>query len=200
MADLLVGRSARPALVVPHLGRRESLNEICSRRSVQVFRKRKAEAPRIVDDAIAQREKGFHGSSGEWVQALPLEREVALRTHGHSADEPPAPLGRNRRRQRQLRQMAPQNTATPVMVGWHGRPDGGVRSKASEIGVSLKLTNQSPYVEKATEPRRDPPNVRCAWLLAAGTSRLCELAGMTFMSPQPAEHAQDALARRCSVC
>ncbi len=44
-----------------------------------------------------------------------------------------------------LRQLAQQNTPTRVIGLKLGRPENGVRSKASELGVSLRPTNQSPY-------------------------------------------------------
>lgn len=45
----------------------------------------------------------------------------------------------------QLRSLARQNTPTRVIGLKLGRTDGAVRSKASQQGVSLKPTNQSPY-------------------------------------------------------
>ncbi|MEH6950561.1 hypothetical protein V4R08_04325 [Nitrobacter sp. NHB1] len=46
---------------------------------------------------------------------------------------------------KQLRQEAKDNTPTRV-IGLHlGRTETAVRAKASENGVSLKPTNQSPY-------------------------------------------------------
>jgi len=45
----------------------------------------------------------------------------------------------------QLRQLAQQNTPTRVIGLKLGRPVGGVAAKASEKGISLKPTNQSPY-------------------------------------------------------
>jgi len=46
---------------------------------------------------------------------------------------------------KQLRQEARQNTPTRV-IGLHlGRSENAIRNKASEVGVSLKPTNQSPY-------------------------------------------------------
>lgn len=50
--------------------------------------------------------------------------------------------------ERQLSQLAHQNTPTRVIGLKLGRPENGVRSKASEIGVSLRPTNQSPYNRK----------------------------------------------------
>lgn len=45
----------------------------------------------------------------------------------------------------QLRREAKGNTPTRV-IGLHmGRAEDAVRSRASDIGVSLKPTNQSPY-------------------------------------------------------
>lgn len=46
---------------------------------------------------------------------------------------------------RLLRQLARQNTPTRVIGLKLGRPEGGVRAKASEERISLKPTNQSPY-------------------------------------------------------
>jgi hypothetical protein len=46
---------------------------------------------------------------------------------------------------KQLRQMAQQNTPTRVAGLKLGRSEGAVRNKASEEGISLKPTNQSPY-------------------------------------------------------
>ncbi len=45
----------------------------------------------------------------------------------------------------QLRQLARQNTPTRVIGLKLGRSEDAVRSKASELNVSLKPTNQSPY-------------------------------------------------------
>lgn len=46
---------------------------------------------------------------------------------------------------KQLRQEAQQNTPTRV-IGLHlGRTEGAVRTRASQEGISLKPTNQSPY-------------------------------------------------------
>jgi len=47
--------------------------------------------------------------------------------------------------QAQLRKLAKQNTPTRVIGFKLGRTEGAVRSKASELGTSLKPTNQSPY-------------------------------------------------------
>ena len=47
-----------------------------------------------------------------------------------------------------LRQLARQNTPTRVIGLKLGRTEGAVRSKASEAGVPLKPTNQSPYNPK----------------------------------------------------
>ncbi len=46
---------------------------------------------------------------------------------------------------RELREMVSQNTPTRVIGLKLGRPVAGVYAKASEEGVSLKPTNQSPY-------------------------------------------------------
>jgi hypothetical protein len=48
----------------------------------------------------------------------------------------------------QLKKLAKQNTPTPVIGLKIGRPVGGVQSKASKLGVSLKPTNQRPYNRK----------------------------------------------------
>lgn len=47
-----------------------------------------------------------------------------------------------------LSKLAKQNTPTRVIGLKLGRPENGVRSKASELGVSLRPTNQSPYNRK----------------------------------------------------
>lgn len=44
-----------------------------------------------------------------------------------------------------LKKMASENTPTRVIGLKLGRTEGSVYSKASEEGVSLKPTNQSPY-------------------------------------------------------
>lgn len=46
---------------------------------------------------------------------------------------------------RQLQQLANQNTPTRVMGLKMGRSEDAVRAKASDEGISLKPTNQSPY-------------------------------------------------------
>jgi hypothetical protein len=48
----------------------------------------------------------------------------------------------------QLRQLAAQNTPTRVIGLKLGRTEDAVRTQASELGVSLKPTNQSPYNRK----------------------------------------------------
>lgn len=45
----------------------------------------------------------------------------------------------------QLRREAAQNTPTRVLGLHLGRTENAVRSRAGELGVSLKPTNQSPY-------------------------------------------------------
>ncbi|KKS99362.1 MAG: hypothetical protein UW07_C0047G0005 [Candidatus Nomurabacteria bacterium GW2011_GWF2_43_8] len=50
--------------------------------------------------------------------------------------------------ERQLSQLARQNTPTRVIGLKLGRPENGVRSKASELDISLRPTNQSPYNRK----------------------------------------------------
>lgn len=49
---------------------------------------------------------------------------------------------------RELRQLARENTPTRVIGLKLGRPEGGVRSKASAENISLKPTNQRPYGSK----------------------------------------------------
>jgi hypothetical protein len=46
---------------------------------------------------------------------------------------------------RQLKQLAKGNTPTRVIGLELGRTEAGVYGKASELGISLKPTNQSPY-------------------------------------------------------
>jgi hypothetical protein len=50
--------------------------------------------------------------------------------------------------ERKLEKLADQNTPTRVIGLDLGRPVGGVRAKASELGISLKPTNQRPYNRK----------------------------------------------------
>ena len=47
--------------------------------------------------------------------------------------------------EKKLQTLAHQNTPTRVIGLKLGRTEAGVRSKAGELGVSLKPTNQSPY-------------------------------------------------------
>lgn len=47
--------------------------------------------------------------------------------------------------EQQLKQLAKENTPTRVMGLKLGRTEDSVQSKAGELGVSLKPTNQSPY-------------------------------------------------------
>lgn len=49
---------------------------------------------------------------------------------------------------KQLKQEAKENTPTRVLGLHLGRTPEAVQAKASEIGVSLKPTNQSPYGTK----------------------------------------------------
>jgi hypothetical protein len=46
---------------------------------------------------------------------------------------------------KQLQKLADQNTPTRVIGLKTGRSEGAVYAKASEEGISLKPTNQSPY-------------------------------------------------------
>jgi hypothetical protein len=52
--------------------------------------------------------------------------------------------------ERELRTLARGNTPTGVMSLKLGRSPDAVRSKASELGVSLKPTNQRPYNRRAS--------------------------------------------------
>lgn len=47
-----------------------------------------------------------------------------------------------------LKQLVRQNTPTRVIGVKLGRTEDAVRSKATDLGVSLKPTNQSPYGSK----------------------------------------------------
>jgi hypothetical protein len=47
-----------------------------------------------------------------------------------------------------LRNLAAGNTPTRVIGLKLGRTEGAVRTKASDVGVSLKPTNQAPYNRK----------------------------------------------------
>jgi hypothetical protein len=49
---------------------------------------------------------------------------------------------------RQLKTEIKQNTPTRVMGLKHGRTPGAVQSKANDLGLSTKPTNQSPYGTK----------------------------------------------------
>ena len=49
---------------------------------------------------------------------------------------------------RQLRQEVRENTPTRVIGLKHGRTEGSIYNKASDEGISLKPTNQSPYGTK----------------------------------------------------
>ncbi len=46
---------------------------------------------------------------------------------------------------KQLKKLADQNTPTRVIGLKLGRTEDAVRNRASQVGVSLKPTNQSPY-------------------------------------------------------
>lgn len=48
----------------------------------------------------------------------------------------------------QLKKLARENTPTRVIGLKLGRTEDAVRAKASQLGVSLKPTNQSPYGRK----------------------------------------------------
>jgi len=49
---------------------------------------------------------------------------------------------------KQLRKLAKENTPTPLIAWKLGRSESGVRSHASDINLSLKPTNKSPYGTK----------------------------------------------------
>ena len=53
----------------------------------------------------------------------------------------------------QLKELAKGNTPTRVIALKVGRTPAAVQQKASEIGLSLKPTNQSPY---GTKKKREP--------------------------------------------
>jgi len=55
---------------------------------------------------------------------------------------------------KQLRQLAKENTPTRVAGLKLGRTPGAVQSKASELNISLKPTNQSPYDRRGKEQSR----------------------------------------------
>jgi hypothetical protein len=63
---------------------------------------------------------------------------MAKRTENHRAPWTPTEL-------KQLKQLARENTPTRVMGIKLGRTPGAVQQKASQEGISLKPTNQSPY-------------------------------------------------------
>lgn len=48
----------------------------------------------------------------------------------------------------QLRSLVKQNTPTRVIGLKMGRSPGAIQNKASDMGISLKPTNQSPYGTK----------------------------------------------------
>lgn len=50
--------------------------------------------------------------------------------------------------QKKLRELARSNTPTRVIGLKLGRTESAIYSKASELGISLKPTNQSPYGTK----------------------------------------------------
>lgn len=47
--------------------------------------------------------------------------------------------------EKKLEQLAEHNKPTPLIAWELGRTEGAVRNKASELDISLKPTNQSPY-------------------------------------------------------
>lgn len=50
----------------------------------------------------------------------------------------------------QLRELAKENTPTRIIGLKLGRTPDAIRAKASEKGISLKPTNQSPYTRRMT--------------------------------------------------
>ena len=50
--------------------------------------------------------------------------------------------------QKQLKELAKENTPTRVIGLKLGRPVGGVEAKAHNLKISLKPTNQAPYNRK----------------------------------------------------
>lgn len=50
--------------------------------------------------------------------------------------------------EKKLKELAKGNTPTRVIGLELGRPEGGVRAKASELGISLRPVNKSPYNRK----------------------------------------------------
>ncbi|MGP9764547.1 hypothetical protein ACT3UM_02315 [Halomonas sp. AOP13-D3-9] len=52
--------------------------------------------------------------------------------------------------EKQLKQLAKENTPTRVIGLKLGRTEGAVYSKAQELNTSLKPTNQAPYNRKKT--------------------------------------------------
>lgn len=51
--------------------------------------------------------------------------------------------------ERQLKVLANKNTPTRVIDFKLGRPVGGITNKASELDISLRPTNQSPYNKRS---------------------------------------------------
>jgi hypothetical protein len=68
-----------------------------------------------------------------------------LRRRFHAEDAKESPAGVDAAQDKKLRQLARGNTPTPVIGVKLGRTEDAVRNHASEIGRSLKPTNQSPY-------------------------------------------------------
>lgn len=50
----------------------------------------------------------------------------------------------------ELKQLVKENTPTRVMSLKLGRTEGAIYNKASDLGVSVKPTNQSPYNRRKT--------------------------------------------------
>ncbi len=57
----------------------------------------------------------------------------------------------------QLRSLAKQNTPTRVVGLKMGRTPGSIQSRASDLKISLKPTNQSPYGTKKKQQRQAYP-------------------------------------------
>ncbi len=81
------------------------------------------------------------------------EQQVSPRRRGNAASPHKGPVGQSRntgkawsaKDEKQLKTLAEKDTPARVVGFKLGRTEGAVRSKASELGISLKPTNQSPY-------------------------------------------------------
>jgi hypothetical protein len=112
--------------------------------------------PEVADAIVARSEqihRGFGAGSRHTTQAEPA---VPQTSRGRDLEPAKARIqmsksSRNsgtswsRTEKAQLRTLASQNTPTRVIGLKLGRTENAVRSKASELDISLKPTNQSPY-------------------------------------------------------